>query len=247
MADKVSPVIFGPPIMRVAGDMGLLIEFGDRYDPAISNAVLAFDARFGEAPPDGVIETVPTFRSFLVRFDPAVLAFERLAEVLQGLLEECNWYEVPRYAGGRDWVLPCVYGADRGPDLAEVADLMQLREDQVIDSHASAELTVIMLGFAPGLAYLAELPENWQFPRRTAITPEVPAGAVLAAIRQTVLPATPIPTGWWQIGQTPFRSLDVTAKSPFLLSPGDRVRFQPVDEAAFAVFDMAEFLAGAGR
>ncbi len=225
----------GPRILT-AGDMGILVEFGDRYDPAINAAVLAFDGEFEKRRPDGVIETVPTFRSFLVRFDPLELPYERLKDMLREMLAARDWYQAGPPARSRKWVLPAVYGGMRGPDLGEVADLMGLREDQVIDSHAGAVLTVAMLGFAPGLAYLGQLPKIWDFPRRTTLNPEVPAGAVLVAVRQTVLPSTPIPTGWRQIARTPFRSFNPHSEIPFLLRPGDRVRFEPVDEAAYAAY-----------
>jgi len=222
--------------------MGILVEFGAVYDPAINNAVLAFDASLGADLPAGVIETVPSFRSLLVRFDPLELAFQALEKHLQTLLSTRDWYTAPPPENRRHWVLPVVYGGKFGPDLAEVADLMGLNEDQVITSHAEHALTVAMLGFSPGLAYLGQMPKIWDFPRRTTINPRVPAGAILVAVRQTVLPATDIPTGWRQIGQTPFLSFDARAARPFLLSPGDEIRFEPVSQAAFAAFDQDNLL-----
>jgi len=248
MTDTTSEIpTFGPAVLRIAGDMGVLVEFGARYDPAISNAVLAFDAALTEDALSGVIETVPSFRSLLVRFDPIALPYERLMDHLNQMLARHDWYAAPPPPNRRHWVLPAVYGGAVGPDLAEVASLMSQREDQVIDSHAAQTLRVAMLGFSPGLAYLGQLPEIWDFPRRTVITPKVAAGSVLVAVRQTVLPATEIPTGWWQIGQTPFHSFDPGAAQPFLLAPGDEVRFEPCNQAAFERFDRARFLREATR
>ena len=236
MSSASSSTAFGPPVIRLAGDMGVLVEFGDRYHPSINAAVLAFDAAFDGRRPAAVIETVPTFRSFLIRFDPLALPFDTLHQLLAEMLESRNWYDSGPPERRRKWVIPAVYGGIRGPDLAEVADLMGLREDQVIDSHAATSFTVAMLGFSPGLAYLGQLPEIWDFPRRTTLNPEVPAGAVLVAVRQTVLPSTPIPTGWRQIARTPFRSFNPRSDTPFLLQPGDQLRFEPVDEAAYAAY-----------
>jgi KipI family sensor histidine kinase inhibitor len=232
----------GPVKIQMAGDMGILVEFGAVYEPAISNAVLAFYADFSANQPAGVIETVPSFRSLLVRFDPLELTFEALKERLQTMLDTRNWYTAPPPANRRHWVLPVVYGEGFGPDLAEVADLMGISEAQVVDSHVGQSLSVAMLGFSPGLAYLGQLPEIWGFSRRTTINPQVPAGAILVAVRQTVLPATDIPTGWRQIGRTPFLSFEPTAARPFLLSPGDEVRFEPVPQAAFATFEQDNLL-----
>ena len=57
-----------------AGDAALTIEFGSVIDPALLAAVNALDAAIlrlqsaGDLP--GVIETMPTFRSLTVFFDP---------------------------------------------------------------------------------------------------------------------------------------------------------------------------------
>jgi len=242
-----APDFFGPPVIRQAGDMGILVEFGAIYDPVINAAVLAFDAAFDEDKPAGVLETVPSFRSFLIRFDPFELPYARLEQHLTQLLARENWYRAPPPQNRKEWVLPVVYGGSRGPDLGEVADMMGRREDQVIAEHCAGPLNVAMLGFSPGLAYLGQLPPAWGLPRRSEITPQVPAGAVLVAVRQTVLPSTAIPTGWRQIGQTPFRAFDPAAKVPFLVAPGDRIRFEPVTEAAYAAFDMTALRREGGR
>jgi len=233
---------FGPPQVKPAGDSGLLIEFGAIYHPLINAAAVAFDAALDAKPLVGVLETAPSFRSVLIRFDPRVLAFDDLTRWLQDLLATRDWYQQAPATARRKWVLPAVYGGEHGPHLGEVADIMGLREDQVVDSHATAPLRVAMLGFSPGLAYLGQLPEIWQFARKTTITPEVPAGAVLVAVRQTVFPGTPIPTGWRQIAQSPVQGFNALLDHPFLLSPGDDVRFEPVSAARFSAFDMASFL-----
>ncbi len=238
MTKDVGNTGFGPAELRVAGDMGILVEFGEIYHPVINNAVIAFDAELQKNLPTGVIETVPSFRSILVRFDPFKLPFDALWQQLRSRLDAQNWYAAPPPRSRNRWVLPVVYGGARGPHLGEVADFIGLREDQVADHHAAEALTVAMLGFSPGLAYLGQLPERWQIARRSELTPRVPAGAVLVAVRQTVLPSTEIPTGWHQIGQTPFRGFDASASPPFLIAPGDEVRFEPVSERDYAGFDM---------
>ncbi len=226
--------------------MGLLVVFGQIYDPAINAAALAFDRALRADLPDGVIETVPTFRSVLVRFEPLEISCPRLEGHLQELLARQDWLQAEPDDAAQHWVLPCVYGGARGPDLGKVADLMGRREDQVVAAHAAVELRVAMLGFSPGLAYLGQLPEAWNLARRSTLTPEVPAGSVLVAVRQTVLPATPIPTGWHAIGQTPFRAFVPAHRRPFLLAPGDRLRFEPVAEPCYAAFDQADFLRKSG-
>lgn len=230
------------PALHPAGDCGLLLEFGANYDPQINNAVTAFDAEFSQILPDGVIETARTFRSLMIRFDPFVMEFQRLKELVLQLLHSQNWYEAAAPSNRREWLLPVTYGQDFGRDIAETADLMGLREDQVADEHAAQILNVAMIGFSPGLAYLGQLPKMWNLPRKTDLSAEVPAGSILVAVRQTVLPATAIPTGWRQIGQTPFRSFQPNLKQPFLLQPGDVVRFEQISAGKFNTIDPEDCL-----
>ncbi|PWE30630.1 allophanate hydrolase [Maritimibacter sp. 55A14] len=230
---------FGPPVLHDAGEAGLLVAFGTVYDPAINRAVMAFDAALRAEMPAGVIETVPTIASVLIRYDPLELEPGRLRATVEERLAARDWYDAPPPPGRRLWRVPAVYGGAAGPDLAEAADLAGLSEEQLVEDHAGARLSVLMLGFAPGCAYLGGLGAAWDMPRRTGIAPEVPAGSVLVAIRQTVLPSTPMPTGWRRIATSPFRSFDPGSERPFLLAPGDEIRFEPVSEAEAARFDPA--------
>jgi allophanate hydrolase subunit 1 len=50
---------------------------------------------------------------------------------------------------------------------------------------------------------------------------------------QTGVYTTETPGGWRLIGHTPVRLYDPARERPFLLRPGDRVRFRPVDEGRY--------------
>ena len=56
-----------------AGECALTVEFGATAEPEYLDKVLALDAALAAAPIEGVVETVPTYRSLMVHFDPAVL------------------------------------------------------------------------------------------------------------------------------------------------------------------------------
>src|SRR6201993_1831180 len=55
-----------------AGDRALVVEFGDRVDRDLSNEVLRLDTSLRSSALPGVVETVPTFRSLMVHYDPLV-------------------------------------------------------------------------------------------------------------------------------------------------------------------------------
>ena len=53
------------------------------------------------------------------------------------------------------------------------------------------------------------------------------------AQQQTGIYPVASPGGWRLIGRTPLRLFDPGAESPFLLAPGDLLRFVPIDRGAF--------------
>ncbi|MGH6935286.1 MAG: carboxyltransferase domain-containing protein, partial [Methylocella sp.] len=68
-----------------AGESALVVEFGATIDPRIHDRVLALGAVVGQADWEGVTETVPTYRSLTIHFDPRRLTTEALIDVLAGL------------------------------------------------------------------------------------------------------------------------------------------------------------------
>ncbi|MCY4198128.1 MAG: carboxyltransferase domain-containing protein [Rhodobacteraceae bacterium] len=216
------------PRICPVGDQALLVEFGASYSRRTSRQVLAFDNVMNRAP-RGVCETAPTLKSVLIHFDPELIPARQVENWCRDQLAEIDWdTKTERLREGLRWKLPVVYGGEHGPDLTEIPGLSGQTERQFIDSHTSLDLDVVCLGFSPGLAYLAELPKIFDLPRRQSYGRPVPAGSILVANRQTVLPATPIPTGWRRIGMTPVPTFLPDRKIPFLLAPGDCVRFYPV-------------------
>jgi len=221
------------PRFRPAGDSGVIVEFGDSLDERVNNAVLAFDRHVRSLAIPGVGETAPTIRSVLLRFDPLELSPERLRRRLSALLEETDWLAAPPPEGRGLWRIPALYGGDSGPDLADLATELSCGEAELAEEHAAVRQRVMMLGFAPGFAYMGRLPERWNLPRLKQVKPSVPPGSISVAVRQSVLCATTIPTGWRTVAQTPFRSFDPVRSPPFLLEPGDEVIFEPVGAAAY--------------
>ncbi len=53
-----------------------------------------------------------------------------------------------------------------GPDLADVAGLTGLSEDEIVRLHTEAEWTVAFTGFLPGFGYLVGGDERLVVPRR---------------------------------------------------------------------------------
>lgn len=212
-----------------AGDAALTIEFGSIIDPALLAEVNALDAavlrrkQAGELP--GVIETMPTFRSLTVFFDPLVTDRDAVLAALQPLIAAAEHGSTP---DGRHWRLPVCYEGEAAPDLAEVAGAIGIGEDEVVALHSGAEYLVYMIGFLPGFPFMGDLPAPLRLPRRAQPRVRVPAGSVAIATGLTAIYPWESPGGWHLLGRCPVPLFDARRTSPSLLAAGDRVRFVPV-------------------
>jgi KipI family sensor histidine kinase inhibitor len=213
-----------------AGDRALVVEFGDVIDRALSNEVLHLAASIAAAAIVGIVETVPTFRSLLVHYDPLLTTRAELERSIALLLDRAP---EPRRTA-RLWHIPFCAEAEFAPDLAEVARLAGLSAEDVIARHSAVRYHVYMLGFLPGFPYLGDLPAELALPRRADPRLRVPAGSIAIATSLTAIYPFESPGGWHLIGTTPIRLFDIARPRPALLAAGDAVEFEPIDAAAFA-------------
>ena len=220
------------PRFAPVGDSALTIEFGDIVDPDVNALVNAFDRLLGASDVPGIIETVPSFRSLLVVYEPEIIGYELLVEALAGLLAEgLNASQIE----GRSWTIPVAYGAPDDDDLREVAAAKGLTPGQVIDIHSSADYQVYLIGFVPGLPVLGGLPEALQIPRRATPRHGLPTGRVMIGGVQGLIVPIPMPTGYHSLGVTPVRPYMPGRTNPFLFRTGDRIRFRPISPREFEV------------
>jgi inhibitor of KinA len=213
-----------------AGDRALVVEFGDRIDRALSAEVLRLHASLRSKGLAGVVETVPTFRSLMVHYDPLATTRAALEHAIASLLD--------REPGLRSintlWRVPVCYDGEFAPDLAEVARLTGLSPADVVALHSATRYHIYMLGFLPGFPYMGDLPARLALPRRADPRVRVPTGSIAIATTLTAIYPYESPGGWHLIGATPIRLFDPERAQPALFTPGDAVQYEPVDAAAFA-------------
>ena len=223
-----------------AGDAAFTIELGNSIDPGLLASVHALDAAIaqeqaaGRLP--GLIETMPTFRSLTVFYDPLVTRQQTLLDTLKPLFDGAD-HAAP--IEGRRWRLPVCYEGELGLDLATTAQAIGATEDEVISLHSGTEVRVYMLGFLPGFPFMGDVPERLRLPRRTQPRVRVPAGSVAIAGGLTAIYPWESPGGWHLLGRCPVPLFDATRESPSLLSAGDRVRFEPVPHTEYLKIEAA--------
>ena len=194
---------------------------------ALHGAIGAAQAS-GDLP--GVVETVPTMRSLMVTYDPLATTRAELQPRIDALIAR----GLSAGMKTRQVSIPCCYDdPDFAPDLAEVAERSKKTPEQVIAAHLNSDFKVYVLGFMPGLAYVAGLDPSLYLPRRSQPRVRLPRSSVAIAMDMTTIYPFESPGGWHLIGRTPLWMFDQRRPQPVFLAPGDSLRFKRIDRKTF--------------
>jgi KipI family sensor histidine kinase inhibitor len=213
-----------------SGDSAITVEFSREIDEMANQRVLALDRAMAAAPVEGVTETVPTYRSLLVHYDPEQIGFEILGGKLVALAQQ----PAPPAAKARRWRVPVTYGGENGIDLEDVAKTLSTTPDEVVARHVGGDYRVAMIGFTPGWSYLSGLDKFLHLPRRQNPRVFTPAGTISIGGVQAGIQCLAAPSGWHLLGRTAVRTFQLHRDPMFLTEPGDRVSFYQVDARTFA-------------
>ena len=71
------------PVIRLAGDSGLIIEFGQGIDPDVNTKVRAMAGALKADTPPGTMEIIPTYCSLLLLYDPLLTHPEKLVSAIE--------------------------------------------------------------------------------------------------------------------------------------------------------------------
>jgi KipI family sensor histidine kinase inhibitor len=226
-------MLYAQPRCLDAGEAALSVEFGDSVDPAINARVLMLDAALREAPLEGVVETVPTYRALMIHYDPLTLSRAALVAHIDARAPSAGAGFEPKAR----WIVPCCYDPALAEDIETLAQALRLTPERVAALHAGADYRAYMYGFAPGWCYLGGLPGALAIPRRASPRGPTPPGAVLIGGGLSLIATNPMPTGWYVAGRTPERLFALGRDPPFLIDPGDAVRFEPIGRGHFEELD----------
>lgn len=214
--------------LTAAGEMGLVVEFGQEISPKINASVHQFSQVLRESMPHGILELVPTYCAVTIYFDPVILSRERLTKLICTRVKEMDFFE-KREMKGTVVYIPVCYGGVLGPDIEYVAKYTGLSVKEIICQHTEKPYQVYMLGFTPGFPYLGGVQESLFVPRQKKPRLRVPIGSVGIGGGQTGFYPSESPGEWWLIGRTPVKAFDPAIQNPFLLTAGDFVQFFSVD------------------
>jgi inhibitor of KinA len=218
------------PRILAAGDRAVLLEFGSEITPEINRRIHSFSRKIKEDQIPGVGETVPSYCSLLIFYDPFFLSFGQISSWLERLTDQ-DAPVVESYGDVKE--IPVHYGGESGPDLAFVAKHNNLDIEEVIRLHAQETYLVYVVGFVPGFAAMGTVPKRIQTPRLPSPRTKVAAGSVGIGGLQTGIYAIESPGGWQLIGRTPLELFDLRRRPPSFFQAGDYARFFPIQEKEF--------------
>lgn len=216
-----------------ASDQSMLIYLGEQIELAAHRRVLNLLRLLQKEPPAWVRNVQPAYCSLMITFDACRVDHAEVETVLREFEARAESTRPPK---PRTVEIPVCYDSEFAPDLEDVATSHALKPEDVVRFHTSRTYHAYFLGFAPGFAYLGDLPDEIVSPRLDVPRKKVPAGSVAIAGRQTAVYPFTIPGGWRLIGRTPLALFRPDRKPMELISIGDQVRFRSISRKAFSEF-----------
>jgi inhibitor of KinA len=211
---------------KLAGDQSILVRFGDEINEVVNANVRSFAHLVESYTREGFGEVILGYTTVLVHYNPLLISYHEALKQFQEWEEQLADVELP---APRVVEVPVVYGGEFGPDLEDVAAYNKLTPEEVIQIHSSKDYLVYFLGFTPGFPFLGGMSEKIATPRLESPRISIPGGSVGIANKQTGIYPVSSPGGWRLVARTPLRFYDPSNDPPFLLQPGDFLRFVVID------------------
>jgi len=213
-----------------ASDQATLVYLGEEIGLPAHERVLRLLRLLQKDPPDWLRNLQPAYTSLMVTFDPGKIDQGNVEVVLRQFEQRAKTTRRPK---PHTVEIPVCYGEEFGPDLEDVANLHALQPREVVTLHTSRSYHAYFLGFAPGFAYLGQLPKEIAMPRLEIPRKNVPPGSVGIAGRQTAVYPYATPGGWRLIGRTPVSMFRADRQPMAAISIGDKVNFRAISREDF--------------
>lgn len=214
-----------------ASDQSMLIYLGDEISLTTHERILKLLRLLQKEPPSWLRNIQPAYCSLMLTFDACRVDHAEVEAVTRRFGEQA---ESLRPRKPRKVEIPVCYDPEFAPDLEDVARIHGVKAKDVIRLHTSRFYHAYFLGFAPGFAYLGDLPDEIATPRLDAPRKKVPAGSVAIAGNQTAVYPFSTPGGWRLIGRTPLTLFRADRKPMGLISIGDQVRFRSISRKDYS-------------
>ena len=214
--------------IQPAGIDGLIVYFDGATLTQANQAVQNMKSAIREDNPIWLKALIPGYDTLLVLFNLNLADSHTVYQELRSVKPAQH-----TAASGQRHRLAVWYGAPQASDFDIIRRHSGLSDEQIITQHTSQPFTVFTVGFAPGFAYMGELPDTLHCPRLDSPRKKVPAGAVAIADAQTAVYPAASPGGWNLLGLCPEPLFNPDWAQPVKLQAGDTVEFYAITEAQY--------------
>jgi KipI family sensor histidine kinase inhibitor len=200
---------------------GFYIQFSEKLDEVANRKLQSLCNVLLDHLLPGVTELYPGYRNLYIEYDAKQVSKTEVETWVQQLQE----HDYPETVG-KTVSLPVRYD---GEDLPFVSEQTGLSISEIIRLHSEPTYHVYAVGFTPGFPLMGKLNDVLYLPRRKTPRKKVPAHSVAMAVSQTAVYPQSTPGGWHLLGTSLKTIYDPHRENPFLLSPGDAVKFEMSD------------------
>ncbi|MCG6201281.1 5-oxoprolinase subunit PxpB [Psychromonas antarctica] len=204
-----------------------LIQVSDTIDLALTDKIAFLVKQIEMQLGDALVDITPSYSTILVHYNLLKIAPLVVENLLETAVLSTSLNSV--FKGQNKVIeLPVYYNVSVGWDLPALSEQTGLSIEQIIQLHSDTKYRVCAVGFAPGFAFLAQVPAAINIARHASPRAVVPAGSVAIADAQTAVYPADSPGGWQIIGNCPVKLFDLNNDpiTPFAI--GDSVKFRSI-------------------
>lgn len=213
------------------GDSAIAVQFGETADIETNLMVRALDLALKEHRIAGIVETVPTYRSEMIHYDPLAINYQKLCEALKELMKQVDWSSIKP---SNEVVVVPIYYKDPKTEVKSVAEYEHISEEDVIRIHTNRYHYAFMMGVAPGTVYLSSPTGSFTIPRKSVPVPKPYASSIQIWSTHTTISPFHSQSGWHMIGRAPAVCYNPKRPDdPFLVTPGQWVKFRSIEADEF--------------
>ena len=213
------------------GDSAVTVQFGETADIKTNLKVRALDLALGQNKIKGVVETIPTYRSEMIHYNPLSIRYQDLCKEIANMLSQVNWDSIK--PNNQVVIVPIFY-QDPKCEMQAIADYEHITVEEAIQIHTNRDHYAFMMGVSPGTVYMSSPTGSFTIPRKSIPVPKPYDSSIQVWSTHTTIGAFPTQSGWWVIGRSPIASYDPRRPDdPFLIKPGQWVRFRAIAKDEF--------------